>query len=224
MASFSAPATVLFVAVVALLASSTAARPGAPFHPRNILFITYSISTTGSSSTAADVSAAPHRFYRFVSICRTITPFSSSAYALNDGRPFLIRRPHLVRRAVAEPAGLGFGSLQERAKDIIVVVAGLLFGVGCGALTAATMYLVWSLVSNHYDACASDGEEEEDYMADSPKKVGYVQIPAADHAPAKEGCGLVIRSFEVFILMTLPVGDWQFREYDQVGGSKPKRP
>ncbi|CAL9089767.1 unnamed protein product, partial [Musa textilis] len=204
MASFSAPATVLFVAVVALLASSTAARPGAPFHPRNILFITYSMSTTGSSSTAADVSAAPHRFYRFVSIYRTIIPFSSSsssAYALNDGRPFLIRRPHLVRRAVAEPSGLGFGSLQERAKDIIVVVAGLLFGVGCGALTAATMYLVWSLVSNHYDACASDGEEEEDYMADSPKKVGYVQIPAADPAPAKEGCGLVIRSFEVFVLI-----------------------
>lgn len=187
MASDSAPATVLFVAVVALLASSTAARPGAPFHPRNILFITYSISTTGSSSTAAAVSAAPHRFCRFVSIYRTITPFSSSAYALNDGRPFLIRRPHLVRRAVAEPAGLGFGSLQERAKDIIVVVAGLLFGVGCGALTAATMYLVWSLVSNPSDACASDGEEEEDYMPDSPKKVGYVQIPAADPAPAKEG-------------------------------------
>ncbi|RWW33788.1 hypothetical protein GW17_00001485 [Ensete ventricosum] len=191
MASFSAPAIVLFVAVVALLASSVAARPGAPFHPRNILFITYSVSTTGSSSTAADVSAAPHRFYRFVSIYRTITPFSSSSssssFALNDGRPFLIRRPHLVRRAVAEPAGLGFGSFQERAKDIIVVVAGLLFGVGCGALTAATMYLVWSLLSSHYDACASDGEEEEDYLADSPKKAGYVQIPAADSTPAKEG-------------------------------------
>ncbi|KAG2722800.1 hypothetical protein I3760_02G142900 [Carya illinoinensis] len=32
-------------------------------------------------------------------------------------------------------------SLRDRTKDILSVVVALLFGVGCGALTAATMYL-----------------------------------------------------------------------------------
>ncbi|KAG2672476.1 hypothetical protein I3760_13G043200 [Carya illinoinensis] len=41
------------------------------------------------------------------------------------------------------PFGLGYdySSLQDRTKDILSVVVALLFGVGCGALTAATMYL-----------------------------------------------------------------------------------
>lgn len=73
-------------------------------------------------------------------------------------------------------------SLRDRTKDILSVVVALLFGVGCGALTAATMYLAWSLFADprhggdddddYYDGFASD----EDF---SPKKVGYVKIPAA---------------------------------------------
>lgn len=59
----------------------------------------------------------------------------------------------------------------------------LLFGVGCGALTAATMYLVWALVVNRH----SYNFEEDDYESDesdvaSLKKMGYFKIPA----PVKE--------------------------------------
>ncbi|KAJ6290844.1 hypothetical protein OIU78_026571 [Salix suchowensis] len=80
----------------------------------------------------------------------------------------------------------GFGSydlssLRDRTKDILSVVVALLFGVGCGALTAATMYLVWSLFSpsqsrydDYFDGEFSD-EEEEDL-----KKIGYVKIPEAE--------------------------------------------
>lgn len=64
----------------------------------------------------------------------------------------------------------------------------LLFGVGCGALTAATMYLIWSLFSNRYDYHASyddyvDADDNGDGV-DSPKKMGYVKIPATEFAPA----------------------------------------
>ncbi|CAN1278765.1 hypothetical protein LINPERPRIM_LOCUS16744, partial [Linum perenne] len=77
-------------------------------------------------------------------------------------------------------------SLRDRTKDILSVVVALLFGVGCGALTTASMYLVWSLFvarsGAYYDE--SDYEEEEDA---SPKKIGYVVIPEAEKvaAPAK---------------------------------------
>nr|AAN61478.1 Unknown protein [Oryza sativa Japonica Group] len=75
-------------------------------------------------------------------------------------------------------------SVQERAKDILVVVSGLLFGFGCGALTAATMYLVWSLLAS---TCAPSydevyGEDDDDELSDSesPKKAGYVIIHDAE--------------------------------------------
>lgn len=71
-----------------------------------------------------------------------------------------------------------------------MVVVGLLFGVGCGALTAATMYLAWSLVSSRYDVCGSndfDYEDEEYDDIESPKKMGYASVPLAPASPVKEG-------------------------------------
>jgi len=66
------------------------------------------------------------------------------------------------------------------------VVGSLLFGVGCGALTAATMFLMWSLFApNRFDQLRneSDDEFEEGDSDDddvSPKKMGYVAISAAE--------------------------------------------
>ncbi|KAK9285482.1 hypothetical protein L1049_024676 [Liquidambar formosana] len=86
----------------------------------------------------------------------------------------------------------GFDSLRDRTKDVLSVVVALLFGVGCGALTAATMYLAWSLFSNRYEFRSSFDEfDDEDDIDDdvSPKKMGYVKIPADAApvpAPAKE--------------------------------------
>ncbi|RCV46947.1 hypothetical protein SETIT_9G572200v2, partial [Setaria italica] len=95
--------------------------------------------------------------------------------------------PHQIRRAEALPAAseaeVAASSVQERAKDILVVVSGLLFGFGCGALTAATMYLVWSLIAS---TCASGYDDvysdDEDQLSDSesPKKAGYVIIHDAE--------------------------------------------
>ncbi|KAK9221819.1 hypothetical protein WN944_010248 [Citrus x changshan-huyou] len=57
----------------------------------------------------------------------------------------------------------------------------LLFGVGCGLLTAVTMYLVWSLFANHHDS-RNSYEEFNDVDDLSPKKMGYEKIPAKEAA------------------------------------------
>ncbi|MBA0795455.1 hypothetical protein Gohar_006318 [Gossypium harknessii] len=71
-------------------------------------------------------------------------------------------------------------SLRERSKDILSVVVALLFGVGSGALTAATLYLVWTLFlarSDYHRACLEDDESDGEL---SPKKIGYVTIPTVN--------------------------------------------
>ncbi|KAL4383850.1 hypothetical protein GQ457_15G025660 [Hibiscus cannabinus] len=70
-----------------------------------------------------------------------------------------------------------FTSLRERSRDILSVVVALLFGVGCGALTGATLYLVWTLFSARSDYHQALLEEDESDGELSPKKVGYVNIP-----------------------------------------------
>ncbi|KAL6219565.1 hypothetical protein ACLB2K_007324 [Fragaria x ananassa] len=76
------------------------------------------------------------------------------------------------------PLSTDLSSLRDRTKDILSVVVALLFGVGCGSLTAATMYLAWSLFSSRHSF------DDEDV---SPKKMGYVMIPeVVAAAPVKE--------------------------------------
>ncbi|PKI54439.1 uncharacterized protein LOC116207977 [Punica granatum] len=70
-------------------------------------------------------------------------------------------------------------SLRDRSKDILSVVIALLFGVGCGALTAVTMYMAWSLFSNNGGHYLQESDDEYDFDV-SPKKMGYVKIPAAN--------------------------------------------
>ncbi|XP_055827765.1 uncharacterized protein LOC129895984 [Solanum dulcamara] len=72
-------------------------------------------------------------------------------------------------------------SIRDRTKDIMRVVGALLFGVGCGALTAATMYLIWSLFwPNRFEFEDSDDDFDDgndDYDLSSAKKMGFVAIP-----------------------------------------------
>ncbi|THU54953.1 hypothetical protein C4D60_Mb11t01480 [Musa balbisiana] len=175
----------LLLIVLSLLAASAAARPGVPFHPCNTVFISYTISTTTDAALSGN-----NRPNGFVSVYRIITPVRTTFHS--DPRSAMIPRPGLLlpRREVApaEPAPFGFSSLRDRAKDILVVVIGLLFGVGCGALTAATMYLAWSLVAHRHEICGSDGySDEEGDVKGSAKKAGYVKIPPADPVSGKEG-------------------------------------
>lgn len=61
------------------------------------------------------------------------------------------------------------------------IVGSLLFGVGSGALTAAIMYLVWSMFSPRRFEFGVDSDDEEMDNAEediySPKKMGYVAVP-----------------------------------------------
>ncbi|XP_020094780.1 uncharacterized protein LOC109714516 [Ananas comosus] len=191
----SSSSALLLAVVFALLAASAMARPGVAFHPCNTIFISYTFSSSSSSSSGDGDGdgvvlrrpATSITIYRVLTPFRTLRPLRPSAFASLPAEPVEIRRPHRVASAAA--AEFGVSSLKDRAKDILVVVVGLLFGVGCGALTAATMYLAWSVVTNRYEICGSEGydEEEDDYALENPKKAGYVKIPAADLAPAKEG-------------------------------------
>ncbi|KAI3813714.1 hypothetical protein L1987_18445 [Smallanthus sonchifolius] len=72
-------------------------------------------------------------------------------------------------------------SIRDRTMDIMSIVGALLFGVGCGAFTAGTMYLIWSLFSYRRLDFASDSDEEEydDSEDDVSPKSGYVAIPTA---------------------------------------------
>lgn len=176
--------------------------------PCKTLLIAYSFSFTGNPASLR------HREHPFPAVdfarpglsssdpassssAELITIFDASdrqfdprpAFLFFDRRVFPSReldlpRPQLPQRQRRSvPRGIfDLSSLRDRTVDILSVVVALLFGVGCGALTAATMYLVWSLFASHR---GDDFQEEsDDDEVASPKKMGYVKIPAADAFPA----------------------------------------
>lgn len=163
-----------------------------PLHRPHFLpsFPAVDLASSDSASASASASASSEE---------VITIFDASdrqfdgrpAFVLFDRRVFPSREegpqrpryPQLLQRQ-QRPVPLGYfdlSSLRDRTVDILSVVVALLFGVGCGALTAATMYLVWSLFATHR---GDDFQEESDDEDASPKKMGYVKIPAADAFPA----------------------------------------
>ncbi|KAG0488495.1 hypothetical protein HPP92_007306 [Vanilla planifolia] len=182
----------------AVLAGTASARPGVQFHPFKTCFVTYTFTSSETfdvpqifgprdgkppySSVSTDGYIAA---YRFFSSFRLLPSSSVSQIPISNFRPIVFNRPRFdpaVGMVRAEQS-FGISSLQERAKDILVVVAGLLFGVGCGALTGAIMYLAWSLFSNQCEIYRShDGEDEVEEK--TPKKMGYVKI--GDIVPLKE--------------------------------------
>ncbi|KAK5836953.1 hypothetical protein PVK06_012759 [Gossypium arboreum] len=68
-----------------------------------------------------------------------------------------------------------FSSLRDRSRDILSVVVALLFGVGCGSLTAAAIYLVWIIFTARCEY-HEDDESDEEF---SPKKMGQSPISIA---------------------------------------------
>lgn len=183
----------LLLATVLSLSVSASARPGRPFHPCNTLLISYSFtsfsdSSDSSSSSSSDGSFAARHPSTFITVYRIISPFQVSRHLPHHSH---LDRPILRERALVAPLA---SSLQDRARDILAVAAGLLFGVGCGALTAATLYFLFAVATNrhliiggsHYD----DDEEEEDEYDEipSPKKGGYVAVPVvASEVATKDG-------------------------------------
>lgn len=141
---------VTIVAVGLLSISATAARPCKTF-----LVSSYSFSFQNPNDPSSSASSG------------FVTVFTE------------IRQLNLIP---ADPKSSSYvlSSLRERSRDILSVVVALLFGVGCGALTAATLYLVWTLFSARFEYNRASFEEDESDEEFSPKKMGYVKIPAVN--------------------------------------------
>ncbi|KAK7301972.1 hypothetical protein RJT34_12849 [Clitoria ternatea] len=167
------------IAVTLLLLTLSATATARPC--RTFIISSYSFRNPSSNTFAT------------ITEIRTLTPL----YYIND-KPYDLFLPHHPRATndlhLRAPLGFStaydFSSLRDRTKDILSVALALLFGVGCGALTAATMYLLWSVFSTRHDyrAASYDQFSDDDEEIHSPKKLGYVKILAAEAAapaPAK---------------------------------------
>ncbi|XP_042500528.1 uncharacterized protein LOC122078563 [Macadamia integrifolia] len=188
----------VFLSFVAIGAN---ARPGIHFHPCNTIIISYTISSIKSPHLENPSGRNPSGFLTIFSEIREFNP-RIIEFIAQDDRPVLplpiqySYREDAVKPDVDRPpypfGSFGITSLRERTKDILSVVASLLFGVGCGALTSATMYLVWSLITNRFefndsDREGEDGDDSDCFCDDDMKKMGYVKIPDDPvAAPAKE--------------------------------------
>ncbi|KAJ0256137.1 hypothetical protein HA466_0091440 [Hirschfeldia incana] len=179
------------ITVSSLSISTTSARPCKTF-----LISSYSLSITPENpnpDSESDLSST-----RFVTVftIRRLNPnpivpfFVNRRHGVLPSSSAFENQPHQIQEEEnRRPQQLTFPfvseNVRDRTRDILSVVMALLFGVGCGALTAATMYLVWALVVNRHGY--SFEEEEDDYEneesdAASLKKLGYVKIPE----PVKE--------------------------------------
>ncbi|XP_059450617.1 uncharacterized protein LOC132181426 [Corylus avellana] len=185
MASLTQRLLLLQLAILAVLTISASARPC-----KTLVISSYSFSFKQNPSASG-----------FVTVVTEISRFNPRPVHDRSfpSEIFLFPARHEAPRDQIEPSGLNkylpsssydfdFSSLRERTKDILSVVVALLLGVGCGALTAATMYLAWSLFANRfydsrYGSPYSDDDEDDDDDDANPKKMGYVKIPAADSAP-----------------------------------------
>ncbi|GFY87791.1 hypothetical protein Acr_05g0014300 [Actinidia rufa] len=164
----------------------------------------------GLLATAA--TARPGRYFH---PCKTLILFtsSSSSYPLNQSPNFPLenpespspkpRRHHLLHRvqsstpnppsSLRTPPSSSIAPPSTKRIDLCHSDSTPPWGLlGCGAITATTFYLMWSLLAgNRFDFRDSDDEYDEEDSDDgeyddvSPKKMGYVAIPVAA-APAKE--------------------------------------
>ncbi|XP_028105109.1 uncharacterized protein LOC114304148, partial [Camellia sinensis] len=173
--------------LLGLLALSATARPGRHFHPcKTLIFFSASSSSSSSDSLDQNPNFSPQNpsITVFFTEIREIHPkpttfVSSYPTVIVDRATVDDVEEHDDNRPL--PFGLYSSSFRDRTKDILSVVGSLLFGVGCGALTAATLYLIWSLFApNRFDFRDSDGEFDDDDDDDdddvNPKKIGTTQV------------------------------------------------
>ncbi|THG17505.1 hypothetical protein TEA_009032 [Camellia sinensis var. sinensis] len=136
--------------LLGLLALSATARPGRHFHPcKTLIFFSASSSSSSSDSLDQNPNFSPQNpsITVFFTEIREIHPkpttfVSSYPTVIVDRATVDDVEEHDDNRPL--PFGLYSSSFRDRTKDILSVVGSLLFGVGCGALTAATLYLICS--------------------------------------------------------------------------------
>ncbi|KAL2499121.1 hypothetical protein Adt_24671 [Abeliophyllum distichum] len=117
----------------------------------------------------------------FTTTTTTTTRFPNHHPSLNyNDRPIDLEHDMLPYKGPVKFYSSVSSSIRDRTKDIMSVVGALLFGVGCGVLTAATMYFVWSLFSPHrvdFDDDSSFSSDDDDDDVTASKKMGYLAIP-----------------------------------------------
>ncbi|XP_044508905.1 uncharacterized protein LOC123227851 [Mangifera indica] len=158
-----------------ILAISTTARPC-----KTIFISSYYLSfnpqnpnPNPNSNTAGFVTVFTHVRQFKDSPHRPLVFLDPSVFPTVDEEP-QIQGPR--RRVV--PLGYDFSSLRDRTKDILSVVFALLFGVGCGSLTAVAMYLMWTLFTRRNSFEEFSDSDEDDLSS----KMGYEKIPAKEAA------------------------------------------
>ncbi|KAF8048470.1 hypothetical protein N665_2502s0005 [Sinapis alba] len=166
----------LAITVSSLSISTIAARPCKTF-----LISTYSLSITPENPNLdSESDLSPTRFVTVFTI-RRLNPNPIVPFFVNRRHgilPSAFQRPQIKENRPQLSFPFISENVKDRTRDILSVVMALLFGVGCGALTAATMYLVWALVVNrHGYSFEEDDYENEESDEASLKKFGYVKIP-----------------------------------------------
>ena len=110
----------------------------------------------------SQVSDQFHPLPRSIAVYRVIPLkhylYMSRVFYLSTDGPALLDRPRFH-----DDFPLAAGLLRERSRDVLVIMVALVFGVGCGALTSAMIYLAWYLSSDRDAICGLqdyDSEEE----------------------------------------------------------------
>ncbi|CAL0317732.1 unnamed protein product [Lupinus luteus] len=162
----------VIIAVVALAVTATA-------RPSTFLISSYSFSVPSTYSTVTEIQS-------FIPVyIATFKPSLSGQIFVDHAQEGNAIRIDHHRRAPYGFYAYDFSSFCTRTNDIFSVVVALLFGVGCGALTATTMYFAWSIFSNRYEDYSSSYDhflDDSDEKIESPKKIGYEKIPASKEA------------------------------------------
>ncbi|KAK1439271.1 hypothetical protein QVD17_05087 [Tagetes erecta] len=167
----------LLTVIIGVLAISATARPC-----KTIFFITSSSST---SFYPTDNHPLPNpnfqnpRFTFFITEIHQFHRTRSFSRPIFNDRAIESSSDDVVSSKPYYPPSSS--SIRDRTMDILSIVGALLFGVGCGALTAGTMYLIWSLFSNRHDFASDSDEDEYDDSEDDVtfNKNGYVAVPTA---------------------------------------------
>ncbi|GAB4836136.1 hypothetical protein Ancab_001051 [Ancistrocladus abbreviatus] len=197
--------SVFSIILLFLSLSSVDARPGFHFHPCNTFRVsTYSFSFRPRNPNFPDHPNLPHR-PELIAVLAEFREFDdpkpdeivvdTTEILPHNQKLFLNEEAAEIQDPFLHRPVLPFGassSFYDRTMGILNVVASLLFGAACGALTAGIMYFIWSLLINrhHHDAYDSldgfssdDGDDNDDDIF-NPKKPagGYVTVPAGPPA------------------------------------------
>ncbi|KAL8108856.1 uncharacterized protein LOC141674095 [Apium graveolens] len=165
----------LLFLVTILVAATTISVNARPC--KTILFI------TSSSSSSLPTNQNPNFLFpnpRFITFSYTHQQPPFHKFTFNKPDSFLTSDD---KSTLNYDSSVG-NSIRDRTLDILSIVSALLFGVGCGALAAATMYLMWYICSARGFDLGVDDEEDE--VSAAKNKLGYVAVPVDVPAPVKQ--------------------------------------